>query len=74
MDGLTLTKFFRSKSQAPIVIISARPTEEDRLAALELGADDYLIKPFSVRELVVRIKNIERRLLSTAPVSAHGSR
>lgn len=74
VDGLALTRFFRTKSQAPIVIISARPTEEDRLSALELGADDYLVKPFSVRELVMRLKNIERRLLSVAPPSAHGSR
>lgn len=74
VDGLTLTKFFRSTSQAPIVIISARPTEEDRLMALELGADDYLVKPFSVRELVVRLKNIERRLISHIPMSSHGTR
>ena len=48
-------------SEVPIIFVSARSEELDRILGLELGADDYLAKPFSVRELVVRIKNILRR-------------
>lgn len=71
VDGMTLTKLFRSKSQAPIIIISARPTEDDKVYALEIGADDYLVKPFSLRELVARIRTImKRRTLATSESEA----
>ena len=61
MNGLDLCKKVRMTSEVPIIFVSARGEELDRILGLELGADDYLAKPFSVRELVVRIKNILRR-------------
>ncbi len=61
IDGLELCKRIRKHSQVPIMIISARVDEVDRLLGLELGADDYLCKPFSPREVIARIKAILRR-------------
>ena len=60
-NGLDLCKKIRKTSEVPIIFVSARNEELDRILGLELGADDYLSKPFSVRELVIRIKNILRR-------------
>lgn len=60
-NGLDLCKKIRKTSDIPIIFVSARTEELDRILGLELGADDYLPKPFSVRELVIRIKNILRR-------------
>ncbi len=60
-NGLDLCKKIRKTSEVPIIFVSARNEELDRILGLELGADDYLPKPFSVRELVIRIKNILRR-------------
>ena len=62
IDGLELCREIRKNTEIPIVFVSARDEELDRILGLELGADDYLAKPFSPRELVVRIKNIMRRL------------
>ncbi|EOD00216.1 response regulator transcription factor [Caldisalinibacter kiritimatiensis] len=62
IDGLELCKEIRKKSDIPIIFVSAKDEELDRILGLELGADDYLSKPFSPRELVVRIKNIFKRL------------
>jgi DNA-binding response OmpR family regulator len=62
VDGLELCREIRKNTEIPIVFVSARDEELDRILGLELGADDYLAKPFSPRELVVRIKNIMRRL------------
>ncbi|HWR61890.1 MAG TPA: response regulator transcription factor [Clostridia bacterium] len=62
VDGLELCKEIRKSTDIPIVFVSARDEELDRILGLELGADDYLSKPFSPRELVVRIKNIMKRL------------
>lgn len=61
-DGLELCKEIRKQTELPIIFVSARYEELDRILGLELGADDYLSKPFSPRELVVRIKNIFRRM------------
>lgn len=61
MNGLDLCKKIRRESDTPIIFVSARNEELDRILGLELGADDYLSKPFSVRELIVRIKNILKR-------------
>lgn len=61
-DGLEVCKEIRKFSEVPIVFVSAKDEEFDRILGLELGADDYLSKPFSPRELVVRVKNIFRRL------------
>lgn len=61
-DGLELCREIRKTNDAPIVFVSARAEEFDRILGLELGGDDYITKPFSPRELVVRIKNILKRL------------
>ena len=61
-DGLTLCRSIREKSDLPIIFVSARGEEFDRVLGLELGADDYLAKPFSPRELVIRVNAILRRL------------
>ncbi|MGE0489373.1 MAG: response regulator transcription factor [Vulcanimicrobiota bacterium] len=61
LDGLEVLKHVRQKSRLPIILISARKTEFDRVLGIELGADDYLPKPFSARELVARIKAVLRR-------------
>lgn len=60
-DGLDVTRILRSASAIPILIVSARGEESDRVAALELGADDYLTKPFPPRELMARVKALLRR-------------
>src|SRR5437763_13575940 len=61
MDGMEVCRRIRSWASTPILMLTARQGEEDRIAGLELGADDYLVKPFSPRELVSRVKAILRR-------------
>lgn len=61
VDGLTLCKEIRARSDLPIIMLTARSEEIDRLLGLELGADDYISKPFSPREVVARIKAVLRR-------------
>jgi two-component system OmpR family response regulator len=63
-DGLTLCRDLRAKSDIPVVMLTARGEETDRIVGLEMGADDYLPKPFSARELLARIKVILRRARS----------
>jgi DNA-binding response OmpR family regulator len=65
LDGLELCKHIRRVSDLPIIFVSARDGEFDRILGLELGGDDYLTKPFSPRELMVRIKNIFKRIEKT---------
>ena len=60
-DGLTLCRSLRSISMVPIIILTAKGEEADRILGLELGADDYISKPFSPRELVARVKAVQRR-------------
>jgi len=60
-DGLTLTKELRAFSDVPIIMVTARVDEIDRLLGLDLGADDYICKPFSPREVVARVKAVLRR-------------
>ncbi len=67
LDGLDVCKRLRMKSTVPVLFLTARDGEIDRVLGLELGADDYITKPFSPRELVARVKAILRRLDSTAP-------
>src|SRR4051794_30758821 len=62
LDGLELCREIRKSSDIPIIFVSARDGEFDRILGLELGGDDYLTKPFSPRELMVRIKNIFKRI------------
>ncbi len=63
-DGLTLCRKLRAKSDLPVLMLTARGEETDRIVGLEMGADDYLAKPFSARELLARIKAILRRARS----------
>jgi DNA-binding response OmpR family regulator len=62
LDGLDVCRAIRSKSDTPVLFLTARDSEIDRVLGLELGADDYVTKPFSPRELVARVKAIMRRL------------
>jgi two-component system, OmpR family, response regulator ResD len=61
LDGLSLTRWLRQHSQIPIIMLTARRLEMDRIAGLEMGADDYVVKPFSPQELVSRVKAVLRR-------------
>ena len=61
LDGLDVCRALRRKRDVPIIMLTARDAEVDRVVGLELGADDYVVKPFSVRELMVRVKNVLRR-------------
>ena len=63
MDGLEVTKEIRKRSKIPIIILSVREEAMDKVATLDAGADDYLTKPFSTRELLARLRAVMRRLL-----------
>lgn len=67
MDGLDVTRAIRKRSNTPIVMLTARSDETDRIIGLELGADDYVVKPFSPREVVARVKAVLRRAVGGAP-------
>jgi two-component system alkaline phosphatase synthesis response regulator PhoP len=60
-DGLDVARTLRTESNVPIIMLTARVEESDRLLGLEIGADDYMVKPFSPRELVARVKAVLRR-------------
>jgi DNA-binding response OmpR family regulator len=62
MDGLEVCRRLRRKSRVPVILLSSRGEEVDRVTGLETGADDYVTKPFSTRELVARIRALDRRL------------
>jgi DNA-binding response OmpR family regulator len=62
VDGLALTRWLRDRSDVPIIMLTARREEIDRIAGLEMGADDYVVKPFSPQELVSRVRAVMRRL------------
>jgi DNA-binding response OmpR family regulator len=62
MDGIEVAKTLRREGNVPIIMLTARIEESDRLAGLELGADDYMTKPFSPRELVARVRSVLRRV------------
>ena len=66
MDGTELCRILREESDVPIVMLTARYSEEDRLAGLDLGADDYITKPYSPRELCARVRAVLRRTARTA--------
>ena len=61
IDGLSLTRWIRERSNTPIILMTARKEEVDRISGLEMGADDYVVKPFSPQELVSRVKAVLRR-------------
>ncbi len=67
VDGLDVCRILRAESLVPIIMLTARTTEEDRLLGLDLGADDYVTKPFSPRELVARVRAVLRRAAAAAP-------
>lgn len=62
MDGLDVCRALRERSAVPIIVVSARGDEVDRVVGLEVGADDYVVKPFGLRELVARIRAVMRRV------------
>lgn len=70
MDGLDAAKAIRDFSSVPIIIVSARGDELDRVLGLELGADDYVVKPFSQRELLARIRAVTRRVPESPVVAS----
>jgi DNA-binding response OmpR family regulator len=61
IDGLSLTRWLRDRSNVPIIMLTARREEADRIVGLEIGADDYVVKPFSPQELVSRVRAVLRR-------------
>ncbi len=67
MDGLEVCRRIRADSQVPILFLSSRDDEIDRVIGIELGADDYVVKPFSPREVVARVMAILRRVAAPAP-------
>jgi two-component system alkaline phosphatase synthesis response regulator PhoP len=70
LDGLDFTREFRKTSNAPIIMLTARAEESDKLIGLELGADDYMTKPFSPKELVARVRAVFRRMENIASAGA----
>lgn len=64
LDGLEVCRALRRERDVPIIMLTARDSEVDRVVGLELGADDYVVKPFSVRELMARVKSVLRRSTS----------
>ena len=73
MDGFALTRNLRDRSDVPIILLTSRREESDRIAGLELGADDYVVKPFSPQELVSRVRAVLRRARSTSEASTESA-
>ena len=69
VDGLEITRRLRAEGDTPIIMLTARRGETDRVLGLEMGADDYVVKPFSPQELVSRVRAVLRRTLGTTPTS-----
>jgi len=67
IDGLSLCRWIRASSELPVILLTARGEEADRIVGLELGADDYVTKPFSPRELATRVRTVLRRATETVP-------
>jgi two-component system response regulator ResD len=74
IDGLTAFKTIRERSSVPVIMLTARGEEADRIVGLETGADDYIAKPFSPREVVARVKAVLRRASPPAPSSSQSLR
>lgn len=70
VDGLDICRILRAESTVPIIMLTARSTEEDKLLGLDLGADDYVTKPFSPRELVARVRVVLRRTVQEDEVAS----
>jgi DNA-binding response OmpR family regulator len=71
LDGLSLCRWIRARSELPVILLTARGEEADRIVGLELGADDYVTKPFSPRELAARVRTVLRR---ASPVARSDAR
>ncbi len=71
-DGADLCRALRARSDVPIIVVTARGDEIDRVVLLELGADDYVVKPFGARELVARIRAVARRTQPSSDRRARG--
>lgn len=74
MDGYEVARQLRARSRVPIIMVTARGEEVDRVVGLELGADDYVVKPFGLRELIARINAVMRRVDPTEPGDADDER
>jgi two-component system, OmpR family, response regulator RegX3 len=72
IDGRDVCRLIRDRSDVPIIVVTARGDEIDRVVLLELGADDYVVKPFGFRELVARIRAVTRRTISSQTEPADG--
>jgi len=68
-DGLTLCRWIRAGSNLPVIMLTARGEAADRIVGLEIGADDYVTKPFSPRELAIRVRNVLKRAETTPPAA-----
>src|SRR5919106_5101028 len=71
-DGLALTGYLRATGNIPVILLTAKTEETDRIVGLEIGADDYVTKPFSPRELLARIKAVLRRAGGDGSARVHG--
>ncbi len=69
MDGLEFMKLYRRERLVPIILLTAKPSEADKIVGLELGADDYITKPFSVNELLARVRAVLRRAANQYDIS-----
>ncbi len=69
LDGIEVCRILRRERDVPIIMLTARDEEIDRVVGLELGADDYVVKPFSIRELLARVKNVLRRTQAPPPTA-----
>src|SRR5579863_930216 len=72
MDGFTVCRTVREFSTVPIILVTARGQDQDKIRGLDLGADDYLTKPFSIEELLARVRAVLRRAQFTAQEAGHG--
>jgi two-component system response regulator BaeR len=73
LDGLSILRELRKSSALPVILVTARVEEIDRLLGLELGADDYVCKPYSPREVVARVRSVLRRMSATPPPAGTGN-
>src|SRR5690349_3475840 len=67
VDGLAVLRHLRAEGDTPVILLTTRAEEVDRIVGLELGADDYVVKPFSPRELAARVRTVLRRSAAAAP-------
>ena len=74
VDGLEITRRLRNEGDVPIIMLTARREETDRIVGLEMGADDYVVKPFSPQELVSRVRAVLRRTQTSQPATATGQK